>query len=748
VIVVPARLKQLLTVTSFIAFAFSITAAQSVIDDTDWNAATPAQIHQRMWEAKSKSLINKQYAREMAAQAPEALSQTDFDIKFYDIYIRVNDTTQVLYGKVKTVGAAVLDGVSAIQIDFYSNMVVDSIVAPTGLLAYSRSGNVVTITLDRPYNTGEQFSYVFWYHGHPVEGGFQAFAFGTRSDGQKIISSLSEPYFARTWWPCKDRPDDKADSFKIAIEVDTLFYVGSNGTLDSTVGTSSNTHTFYYTEHYPMTTYLFSVAISPYTVWHDWYYYNAGKDSMLITNAVYPSLYSYSLPRYGITPQAIALLAQSYGQYPFITEKYGHSNFQWNGGMEHQTMTSMVGSSFGFSEPVVVHELSHQWWGDMITCQSWGHIWLNEGFASYSEAVYYLNRDGWSAYHNYMMGMAYPGGGTIYIYDTTNVGIIFGSIVYDKGAWVLHMLRRIVGEQGFAAILQAYYNSPYKFGSATTEDFRDLAEAVTGKDLHAFFQDWIYGTYRPNYVYDWLTEPASGGGYNTYVVVQQMQTSDPQVFHMPVDFSFDYTTGPADTITLNVDARKKLFKFHTPASVTNIQLDPDNWVLKYSSPGAWSMFIVTLDSEIAPAYQYTPYLDTIQIRGGNGNNTWSIIGGALPSGYGVNNSGVISGITADTGTFTFTVKVKANMSAFADSAQFSIHVAPTSVMAGDMTLDGVVDLSDLTFLIDYLFNDGPAPLSKATADVNASCAIDVSDLSYLVDFLFSSGPAPEMGCAI
>ncbi|HVP06834.1 MAG TPA: M1 family aminopeptidase [Candidatus Acidoferrum sp.] len=741
------RLAFILTVTCLVSLTTTLVAAQAGDSQIDWSTATPAQIHQHMWESKARSLSDKNLYRQLATAAPLVNTQTNYDVKFYDISIRVNDTTQILWGRIGMTAASTQSGVNQIQIDYYSSMTVDSIIAPSGPLSYTRSGDVVTLTLDRAYDAGEQFSFYFWYHGHPPAGGFQAFTFDTRSDGKPIISSLSEPYLARTWWPCKDRPDDKADSFKIAIECDTSFYCGSNGTLDSIIQRSNNSHIFYYTEHYAMTTYLFSVACSPYTVWHDWYRYNSNKDSMLITHAVYPTWYSYSLTHFNIVPQAIALLAQTYGQYPFITEKYGHSNFDWGGGMEHQTMTSMEAGSFGFSEPVVVHELSHQWWGDMVTCDSWHHIWLNEGFASYSEALYYLNRDGWSHYHSYMNGMAYESGGTIYISDTTNVYIIFGSIVYDKGAWVVHMLRRILGEAGFAAVIQAYYNSPYKFGSATTEQFRDLAEAVSGKDLHPFFQDWIYGTYYPTYLYYWMSEAAPGGGYNTYLVVNQTQTTNPQVFHMPVDFSFDYTLGTPDTLHLDCGARKSLFKFHTPNNVTQIQLDPQGWVLgsEHQNQSLWTFSIITLPSEVSSGTQYVAYTDTLQARTGT-SFAWNIASGALPTGFTINNKGIIAGTTSDTGTFTFFAKVRNTSTNAVDSAQYSIHIAPHLILPGDMNLDGTVDISDMSILIDYLFLGGQPPVVKNTADVDASCAIDISDISYMVDFLFFAGPGPKMGC--
>ncbi len=737
--------KVLLTIFTLFCILASVVTADVDNGPTNGERIPASVIHQKMAEGKMAAYLNKQRALALAAAEALENTQTNYDVLFYDIYIRVNDTTEIIYGKVTFVALAAQSGVGEVQIDFFDNMTIDSIVAPSGPLSYSRANNVVTVTLDAIYNAGQQFEFDFWYHGHPEEGGFQAFSFDTYN-GNKVISTLSEPYFAHTWWPCKDRMDDKADSFNIAIEVDTIFYVGSNGTLDSTVYNGGTSKTFYYSVHYPMTTYLFSLAISNYTVWYDEWVYNNGQDTMPIVNACYPDRLTDAQAGWGITPQALTIFSENYGPYPFVNEKYGHANFEWGGGMEHQTMTSMTGSWFGFYEPVVVHELSHQWWGDMITCKQWGHIWLNEGWASYSEALYYLEQEGWSSYHNYMNSMDYSSGGTIYIYDTTDVWNIFGTIVYDKGAWVVHMLRGVLGDSLFFEGVQAYYNSQYQYAAATTEEFRDVFENATGVELDWFFEEWIYGEYRPTYHWAYWKEASDTGGYDVFLHIDQAQTTNPQVFTMPVDFFFDLSSGPDDTLTLWVDKRSDLFKFNFPSNISTIKLDPAGWVLKYQLNKTWTLFVITFDEELSDGRQYFAYNDTIEARGGTGSNTYSIVSGALPTGYNINNNGIISGSTSATGLFTFTVLVDDNGSTYWDQEEFTIYVAPTPVVPGDVTFNGVVNIVDLTFLVDYLFRYGPPPPVLNTADANGSCTIAVDDMTYLVDYLFRNGPAPVMGC--
>ncbi len=608
----------------------------------------------------------------------------------------------------------------------------------------------MTATLGQTYNQGDGFRFDVYYHGHPVEGGFQAFSFDVRN-GNKVMASLSEPYYAPTWWPCKESTVDKADSFDIAIEVDTAFYCGSNGKLVATTPNGGNSHTFHYTVRYPMVTYLFSVAISKYTVWNDKWVYNGGLDTMLITNAVYPASYAGSLANYSLTPSMLTYLSQAFGQYPYVNEKYGHSHFEWGGGMEHQTMTSMVGySSFGWNENVIVHEMGHQWWGDMITCAGWPHIWLNEGWASYAEAWYHQLKDGWPTYFTYMNSMNFTGGGTIYQYDTTNVNTLFGTIVYDKGAWVLHMLRGVLGETKWRQAVDAWYSSPYKFGSATTEQFRDVVEQATGEELDWFFQEWIYGTYRPDYTYMSYTEAAGGGKYNLYVVIRQTHMTSPLVFTMPIDIFVNYTTLPDDTVIVFNNARQQFFKFQLNGAVSSIDLDPAGWILKNKGSAAWELFLVTLPSEVKSGEVGMAYNDTIGYRGGSASGqTLTMPQGSLPPGLGITNKGVITGTPTTEGTYNFMVKVKDNLvNTWTDSANYSITIAPFAGVPGDVNhLDNNVDIADLTLLIENLFiTFTPLPVPKL-ADVDNNCSIDINDLTALISFLFLSGPDLVMGCA-
>ncbi len=737
---------------------FLLLASVSLAHDSRINAIvgperqlTPSEFHNILGKIKAYQLERSRVVQSIAA----ASGQSDFDpysvdAQFYDVTIRVDIPTQLIYGDVEGVYRSEVNGLTNIEIDLDTALTVDSVYNSSGNLSFTHADMRLNVTLDRAYDSGEDASFNVVYHGHPTEGGFQAFSFDTRNDGTGIVpvvSSLSEPYFARTWWPCKDRPDDKADSMDIHITNDIAYYCSSNGTLIDTVDNGDGTKTFNYRVRYPIATYLFAISISNYAVWANYYKYSP-TDSMPIINHVYMDDLTLSHVNYAITPNAISIFSDLFGQYPFLNEKYGHTNFEWGGGMEHQTNTSMTGTWFGFYEPTIVHELGHQWWGDMITCESWHDIWLNEGFASYCEAVYYEALNGETAYHNYMAGMDYSGPRTIYVYDTTNTGSIFDIVVYDKGAWLLHMLRHVVGDATFFDILNTYYNSSAQYGSASTDYFINLCESVSGKDLTPFFDDWLYGRYRPNYLYERFSEfDADSSKYVTYLRLRQAQSVEPLVFNIPIDFVFTYATG-ADTIVIDNDTRDTIYSVYTDDQPVSIALDPDNWILKFSAENSWKIHF--LPSVVDTGQEYEAYDYQFVAKGGSGQFKFLVTAGALPTGLSLDSlTGEITGFPEQSGDFTFGVKVSDYFNAASnETKEFTISVNPPPFAPGDYNQDNNINLIDILEMISYVYEDAAAPPDLNLGDVDHSCAIDLVDILYLIDFIYNDGPAPLMGCVV
>ncbi len=319
---------------------------------------------------------------------------------------------------------------------------------------------------------------------------------------------------------------------------------------------------------------------------------------MVITNFIYPENFNYVKPFVDETDEMITVFANRYGEYPFIEEKYGHAEFEWGGAMEHQTCTSM-----GFwGSGVISHELAHQWYGDMITCKDWHHIWLNEGFATYSEAVYIEAKSGKAAYNSAIiseMNSARNASGTIWVQDITNEWNIFdGARSYAKGGCVLHMLRGVVGDSTFFDIMRTYSADPsVSYGVATTEDFQAIAESVYGQSLNYFFQEWIYGENEPTYTVGWDESFVSGDIYNVTITIYQAVNSNPSFFTMPVQIRINTSLGDT-TVTLFNDAQTQTYQFDVVGDPQSIVFDPGNWILKNNT-------VVTEVEDVVQPFNYS-----------------------------------------------------------------------------------------------------------------------------------------------
>jgi len=419
---------------------------------------------------------------------------------------------------------------------------------------------------------------VVYYHGTPGSSGFGSFEFSSQG-GNPAIWTLSEPYGAKDWWPVKDTPSDKADSADFWITVSTSLIPASNGKLMAIVDNGNGTHTYKWKISYPIAQYLLSMAITNYAQYTNYYHYSP-TDSMPINHFLYPGSLNSNIAQLNKTPGMIEIFADRFGEYPFINEKYGHAQFGWGGGMEHQTISSMG----GFSNMLIAHELAHMWFGDKITCKDWHHIWLNEGFATYGECLIneaWYGKSGYDSYVANEMASARNAQGSIWVQDITQVWEIFnGSRSYAKGAVVLHMLRGIVGDSVFFNILQTYAADPnVAYGVAVTEDFQAVAENVSGLDLDYFFQQWIYGVNYPRYSIVWSKQSSGGDLYDFALKITQNVNSNPSYFTMPIQIKVNFTSG--DTlITVFNNAQIQNLNITVNGEPTSISFDPGNWILK------------------------------------------------------------------------------------------------------------------------------------------------------------------------
>ncbi|MFH1314500.1 MAG: M1 family aminopeptidase [Candidatus Eisenbacteria bacterium] len=513
------------------------------------------------------------FERVTQLESEPTTNQDFYDAKYYWLNLDMDPTTSTVSGTVTMTAEVVTGPLGLVDIDLYSDLTVDSVIMTGGgSLAYTHINDILSVTLDRSYAASEIFSIEVTYHGTPsLSAG--AFEFDTYG-GEPMIWSLSEPFGARTWWPCKDYSHDKADSVDIWITVPEALSVASNGLLLGTVDNGA-TMTYKWHEKYPIATYLVSVAAHPYTVFSDYYHYSP-TDSMELRYYVFPDHYSAVQENYGKVPAMITVFAGLYGEYPFLDEKYGHAEFTWGGGMEHQTITSLG----GYGEYLICHELAHMWWGDMITCADFHHIWLNEGFAVYSEALWAEHAYGWAVYKQQMEYAKYLGAGTIYVPDLSDWNRIFdGDLTYNKASWIPHMIRGIVGDSLFYDIIEAYYGSQYQYRSCTTEQFRDICETVTGRDFDQFFHQWVYEEGFPFYHYTWSYE-AIPSSYEISLTIEQLQENE--IFHMPIQVTVTTAAGET-TLVVEDSLAMQEFSLIVEDEPLAIELDKEEWILRMIS---------------------------------------------------------------------------------------------------------------------------------------------------------------------
>ncbi|MBW7843278.1 MAG: T9SS type A sorting domain-containing protein [Ignavibacterium sp.] len=516
-----------------------------------------------------------------------------YDVKYYKLDLTINHTSQTISGNITCNAKVVQSNVTEIYYDFINSMIVDSVLFNGNNTSFSRGTNTVVVQTNTSLNQGDDFTTVVYYHGTPASGGFGSFEFSSQG-GNPLIWSLSEPYGAKDWWVVKDTPADKADSADIWLTVSTSLTPVSNGNLMEVVNNGNGTHTYKWHVSYPIAPYLVSLAITNYALYTNYYHYSP-TDSMPVTHYLYPSSLNSNIPQLNKTPGMIEIFAERFGEYPFINEKYGHAQFGWGGGMEHQTISSMG----GFGDGLIAHELAHMWYGDNITCKDWHHIWLNEGFATMGEGLIYEAWNGKAAYNSYIADEMYYAkfaSGTIYVQDISSEWEIFNSYrTYSKACVVLHMLRGIVGDSTFFNILRTYsYDPSVAYGNAVTEDFQAIAENVSGLDLNYFFQQWIYGVNYPTYSVVWSKNSLGGNLYDLALKITQSSNSNPSFFTMPIQIKVNSSTG--DTIiTVFNNAQVQNFNITVANEPISITVDPNNWILK-----TINSVVVGIEDEMQP----------------------------------------------------------------------------------------------------------------------------------------------------
>lgn len=534
----------------------------------------PALLSAQQFTAAEQCAIGKQRAFDRQSKNARIAFPGDatIDVNYYKVDVNIDVVSRSLKGA-STVAFTALKSSNNFFLDLNSSHRVDSVISSGKALKYAHVSNRISIETDLSAN--QQKTVTVYYQGRPPSNNFGSFEFGTHGPQNfPVVWSLSEPYGAPDWWACKDNPNDKADSSDVWITMPKEFVSVSNGRLIQTVD-NGNLRTYQWQNRYPIAHYLISVACSNYTQYNDYFKYSA-TDSMLVSHFIYPETLTNSVKsQLDLTTPMLKFFTEKFGEYPFINEKYGHAQCGFGGGMEHQTVSSMG----GFNTGLIAHELAHQWFGDYVTCKTWSDIWVNEGFATFSEALYTESVGGETAYQQEMnenMDLAKEATGSIFVQNTSSINEIFNfRRTYAKGAVVLHMLRGVLGDEAFFKALKNYLNQ-YQNNVASIRDFQAVVEQTSGQDLTYFFNEWLFGTGYPTYNFGWQNAENNA----VKVTIRQTPKGTNEQFTMPVDLKLTLADNSEKIVTVMVSKEDHVFTIPNLTAVTDIEFDPKNKILK------------------------------------------------------------------------------------------------------------------------------------------------------------------------
>ena len=514
----------------------------------------------------------------------------NYDITYHKLEFNVDPAIYFISGKITTTYTA-LANMNTLTFDLSNTLIVSSVKINNVSLAYTQNTNELIITLPTTQLLGAQATVEVIYSGAPPQNGFFAFTSSTHGPSNTpVIYTLSEPFGARDWWPCKQDLNDKINNIDVYITAPSQYVSVSNGVEPEAPVINGNLKTTHFRHNYPIPAYLICMAVTNYTIINQ----TAGSapNTYPIINYIYPESDNSSLRTQILqTPLLLNYYSTLLENYPFANEKYGHAQFGWGGGMEHTTVSFMV----NFGRQLIAHEMAHQWFGDKITCGTWKDIWLNEGFATYFAALAVENFDGPAAFVSEkanMIGLiTSSANGSVYLSDAEALIVdrIFDyRLTYNKGAMVLHMLRFKLGDAVFFQGLRNYLaDSNLAFKYAITANLKSHLEAVYGSSLTEFFNDWVYNQGYPIYN---ITVQNTAVGQAKITVSQTTSHSSVPFFEMPVPVRLLGANGQSQDVVVNNTVNGEQFNISVPFTVIGTQFDPTKNIIS-------RMSMATLDND-------------------------------------------------------------------------------------------------------------------------------------------------------
>jgi len=511
----------------------------------------------------------------------EDLATTNYNIVYDKCFWNIDPSVKFISGHIQTYFIPLNTGMTSIVLDLTDSLTVDSIIYNNQQVSFIHVDSQIIINFPVTLVIGEEYNVSIYYHGIPPSIGFGSFVQQKHGpDSIPIIWTLSEPYGASDWWPCKNSLTDKIDSIDIFVTTPSQYRDGSNGLLVSQ-DTSGGLTTWHWKHRYPIATYLVAIDVTTFSVYSDHVPFRG--DTLQVLNYVWPEDSAIAV---GETPALIPIIQlydSIYELYPFQKEKYGHAQFGWDGGMEHQTMSYM----HDFDFETMVHECAHQWFGDKVTCGSWQDIFLNEGFAVYSTDMSYQFTSSdhwWLVWKNNELGnITSQPDGSVWVDDTTSVDRIFDSrLTYAKGGYLLHQLRYQIGDSAFFTGLHSYLDDTnLAYGFARVSDLIAHLSISSGQDLTNYFNQWYYGQGYPSYQLEWQEDTLT----NIVDLIVGQTTSDPSsVIFFPLTIPVEFKSATNDTIVrlLNTFSGQN-YTIQLSFKADSLKFDPEQTIISASN---------------------------------------------------------------------------------------------------------------------------------------------------------------------
>jgi aminopeptidase N len=501
----------------------------------------------------------------------------------YNVSLTLNDTlTEITSARAELTVVSLKDSLSQIDLDF-GELLIDGVTVNNQAAPYQRSAGRLDIKLSNPMRKGASFVIGISYHGKPKDG----LVLTIDKAGKPSAVGDNWPNRVHHWIPCLDHPSAKATvTFSVTVPAHDL--VVANGKLDRVENTSATTRTWNYTESAPIPPYCMIIAVGDFA--------RLEPPAEVTPLAYYVPLTDKDFALQGFAPAnpALKFFSQTVAPYPYekLALIVGATRF---GGMENSSAIvfpsnlldprpeARLSGVYKIREGLVnvtAHEIAHQWFGDSVTESTWSDLWLSEGFAEYFEGLFIQRYEGDPAFQRYLSEEAqvyfnYEKNTRKPIHDTETEDLfkLLNANNYQKGAWVLHMLRSELGDEQFFHSLRSYYEA-HKHSTATTEDLRAALEKASGRDLKEFFARWIYGAGHPRYelTWDWNSK-----ANRLRLVLKQLQTEPAFPNSVPLDI---ITAGGKRRVVLKPTGKQTVEELKLDAAPNTINIDPDNTILK------------------------------------------------------------------------------------------------------------------------------------------------------------------------